>query len=187
VFDKMLLLQEQYDRKRVFTMTGLLDQFVRVISSIWESGFSFSILMVFKFMDLVNDLKYKGRYGVSIDASRFTMNDLARRLTMIQISRLNKKGERLNYHGFRKNYKNKMFFLGSVREDCSTVPDYYTAIPVKGNFFYRLLSFRTWHNFNVEGEYPVADYLYKNYRVFSRIVLFFRPWGWFGKLGRLKG
>lgn len=173
---RMVMLQREYERKRSFSPIFLIEIFVRLVGSWWESGFSVTALMLMKVNDAINSLVYRGSYGMSIDSAAFTPSSLGCRMTLRQIDRIHDR--------FRKNNRRYLEETGAAsdiliyrtrQKSTDTLPFYITGIPAGRQRLYRLISFRTWHNSNRPGLYPRADYLYENYRIFSKAVRPFLP------------
>lgn len=172
LYYRMMDTQAALHRERHFTVAGLTDQIVRIISSFWESRFSFSVLLVFKLLDMINTVLYRGSYGVSVNPQRFMMHGLAMKITGLQLSSWGTRtGDDRNIRRFESGLRKVVACPGAVSGPVDPRPEYFTGIPLKKSFWLRLISFRTWHNFNERGAFPRADYLYENYRVFSRIIL----------------
>lgn len=173
---RMVMLQREYERKRSFSPIFLIEIFVRLVGSWWESRFSVIALMLMKLNDAINSLVYKGSYGMSIDGAAFIPSSLGCRMTLRQIDRIHDR--------FRKNNRRYLEETGAAsdiliyrtrQKSTDTLPFYITGIPAGRQRLYRLISFRTWHNSNRPGLYPRADYLYENYRIFSKAVRPFLP------------
>ena len=71
VFQEMLALREQYQEKKRFSFGWLIDSYVRLVGSWWESSFSRSALCLMRSNDWINRVIYKGSYGIRIDHSKF--------------------------------------------------------------------------------------------------------------------
>ncbi|MBN2158251.1 MAG: aminotransferase class I/II-fold pyridoxal phosphate-dependent enzyme [Spirochaetes bacterium] len=153
VYKKMLLLQKEYQRSRSISLNFFIDNYVRLVGSWWETKFSPAALLLMKLNDIINVVIHKGAYGIKIDHERFHPSTTACRITIRQLDSLFKK-----YRDEDKTASQKQYFTGTVMEQ---------------NRLYRLLSFRTWRNSNSPGLYPRADYLYSNYRIFSKAIHLF--------------
>jgi hypothetical protein len=173
---RLVMLQREYERKRSFSPTFLIEIFVRLVGSWWESSFSVTALVLMKLNDMINSLVYRGSYGMSIDSAAFTPSSLGCLMTLRQIDRL--------YDRFRGNNTQYLKQAGAAsniliyrthQNGTDTLPFYITGIPAARQKLYRLISFRTWHNSYRPGLYPRADYLYENYRIFSKAVRPFLP------------
>ncbi|HOT46003.1 MAG TPA: aminotransferase class I/II-fold pyridoxal phosphate-dependent enzyme [Spirochaetota bacterium] len=176
LYARMAMLQREYAQKRSFGPIFLIEIFVRLVGSWWESSFSIIPLMLMKLNDAINSLLFRGSYGLSIDSAAFTPTGPGCRMTLRQIDRL--------YEMFRGNNGRYLKQAGAAsdilmyrtnQKGADTLPFYITGIPAGRQRLYRLISFRTWHNSNRPGLYPRADYLYENYRIFSKAVRLFLP------------
>jgi dTDP-4-amino-4,6-dideoxygalactose transaminase len=175
VYAKMVMLQREYERKRSYSLDFFIDNTVRLVGSWWESRFTLMSLFWMKFNDFLNVVLYKGSYGIKIDNTRFTASDRSCRTTLRQLDTLFKKyrENKTNYSSF-KDKVNGIRMYDVHQNETDTLPFYFTGEIMKEGRPFRLLSFRTWRNNNEPGLYPRADYLYKNYRIFSRSILLFR-------------
>lgn len=140
-------LRQEYYIPREWSWQSVGDRFLRYAGSSWEAGFSFSSLLMLKALDLCNDLFFKGNYGLTLDPSGFRMHTLPARIALGK--------------------------LGGVRARAGQL-HYRAGIPSAGKSLQRCCSFRTWRNPHEPGLFPRADFLYENYRVFSRIIRFNR-------------
>ena len=172
IYKKILCQQKIYQKNRLPKFGNVVDIYGRLLGSTWESRFGFPTLLVFKVMDFFNDIIYKGSYGLSVDSNKFIMHNLAKRLTIWQIDSLFSKNVNNDYSLFEKSCKNITLAELNQNSDDS-LPAYYSGILKKQSPFFNFLSFRSWHNFNTLGKYPRADYLYSNYRIFSKIIKIF--------------
>lgn len=173
VFAKMEKLRQEYDNNRSFSLSSIIDGFVRLVGSWWESSFSPAALLLMKINDLVNTVLFKGSYGIAINSADFLPRERGCAITLRQIEGLHRQ-----YHGNSAVFHDRAAGIKGVtshppRNGSETGPFYYTGIPTGRKRMFRLVSFRTWHNSNEPGRYPRADYLYDNLRIFSRAVLLF--------------
>lgn len=175
IYKKMQQLQKEYQRGLSFSLNFFIDNYVRLVGSWWESKFSLTALFFMKLNDLINVLVHKGSYGIKIDYCRFNPSRLASRLTLRQLDSL--------FHEYRKEneqvirFNERMKNIAAAHEDhdaAATRPHYFTGALTGKNRLQRLFSFRTWRNSNDPGLYPRADYLYSNYRIFSKAILHFK-------------
>jgi hypothetical protein len=169
-------LQKEYMRRRSYSLNLFTEYFVRMVGSWWETRFSLVALLLMKINDAINTLVYKGSYGISIDDTSFYSNEIGCRITLRQINRLLEK--------YRRNNKDYLKNAGTAtgilvykphQNSHDTLPSYFTGIPTGRSRLCKLLSFRTWHNSNEPGAYPRADYLYNNFRIFSKVILLVLP------------
>jgi Predicted pyridoxal phosphate-dependent enzyme apparently involved in regulation of cell wall biogenesis len=176
IYSRMAMLQREYMRQRSYSPRRLVDYFVRMIGSWWESRFSPVALLLMKLNDAINTLVYKGSYGISIDDAGFLSHEISCRITLRQTDHLLKKYRENNADYLKNAGAAKGIRMYQARQNGhDTRPFYFTGIPTNRSKLYKLLSFRTWHNSNEPGAYPRADYLYGNYRIFSKAVLLFLP------------
>lgn len=158
VYLKMLNLQEQYQQPGRFSIGSMVDSYVRLTGSWWESGFSLPALALMKFHDWLNEVIYGGSYGIKIDFSKFYASNTGSGLALRQLERL---------------YKRKKRISANCPGTKISSP-YHTGLAADNEFLNRFLSFRTWHNPNINGIYPRSDCLYQQLRIFSRIKSFVR-------------
>jgi hypothetical protein len=174
LYARMTMLQREYEHKNSHSLIFFIELFVRLVGSWWESSFSIIALLLMKLNDAINTIVYKGAYGMSIDSAAFTANETGCRITLNQIDHLFDK-----YRGNNTDYMkhtgaaSDILIYKPYQESTDTLPFYITGVPTGTNRLHRLISFRTWHNSNKPGSYPRADYLYENYRIFSKAVLMF--------------
>ncbi len=173
---RMTMLQREYAFRRSFSLLFLIDCFVRLVGSWWESSFSMPALLLMKLNDAINTIVYRGSYGMSIDGAAFSASERGCRITLRQIDRLFDRYRSNSTHYRRRAVTAPDILIYRPHQKNSDTPTFYiTGIPAGRNRLYRLLSFRTWHNSNRPGSFPRADYLYENYRIFSKAVLMFLP------------
>jgi hypothetical protein len=175
IYAKMVMLQREYERKRSYSLDFFIDNTVRLVGSWWESRFSLMSLFWMKFNDLLNVIFYKGSYGIKIDDTRFTASESSCRTTLRQLDILFKKysENKTDYLKFKNNI-NGIRMYDVYQNESDTLPFYFTGAIMKQNWFLGMLSFRTWRNSNEPGQYPRADYLYNNYRIFAKFILLFK-------------
>lgn len=171
LYARMTMLQREYGKRRPYSLACFIEMFVRLVGSWWESAFSPAALILMKLNDAINRLIYKGSYGISIEASGYFPTEIGCRITLRQIERLF-----MSYRDNKATYRERaeaatdLLQYRPYQQNPDTQPFYLTGIPVRRRRLYRLLSFRTWRNSNCPGAFPRADYLYDNYRIFSRAV-----------------
>ncbi len=176
LYARMAMLQREYERKRSYSLFFFIGIFVRLVGSWWESRFSIIALLLMKLNDAINTIIYRGSYGMSVDNASFYASERGCRVTLRRIDRLF-----YTYRGNNADYKKHtgtapdILIYKTHQKSTDTLPFYITGVPVGRKLLYRLISFRTWHNGNKPGAYPRADYLYENYRIFSKAVLMFLP------------
>lgn len=158
IYLKMLKLREQYQQQGKFSISSLIDSYVRMVGSWWESGFSVPSLCLMKMNDWLNNAIYKGAYGISIDFGRFYVSNMGSRLALLQLERLYKKKIKLGA------WNNET--IAAAAEQVRSL--YNTGLASDGELINRLFSFRTWHNPNKDGMYPRSDCLYRQLRIFSK-------------------
>lgn len=157
IYRRMLQLRDEYQQQGSVSFSGLVDSYVRIVGSWWESGFSLLALGFMKMHDRLNSLIYKGSYGISIDFSKFYMSSLGAWLANIQLA------------GLYKKKKAPGFLNRDTSQDCQmSQSPYHLGMPVAGELIDRILSFRTWHNANQPGQYPRADHLHETLRIYSK-------------------
>lgn len=166
IYNKMLQLREEYQQPGSFSFGGLIDSYVRIVGSWWESGFSLPALVMMKFHDRLNRLIYKGSYGISIDYSKFYASSLGSWLVLVQLDKLYKKKMKLDF------VENSGVLNQAVGKPRFRSP-YNVGMAILGSDHEKLLSFRTWHNANEPGHYPRADRLHDNLRIFSKMKSLF--------------
>lgn len=173
-FNALMALRAQYREDRPLTAAGMIDGYVRLVGSWWETGFSIAALCLMKLNDFVNRILFRGSYGISIDPGKFMPGRTASRVTLRQLDALHDAVAENNarYRAFREGTGGAIEVYGTGRNTAGTLPRYYTGTVKGRNTLLKLISFRTWRNSNTPGEFPRADYLYENYRVFSKAVLF---------------
>ncbi len=174
VFQKMVSLSTDYNSPRKSSLDDFIDKYVRVLGSWWEANFAFPALLLMKFNDFFNEILYKGGYGISVDDTRFFSGHLSSRLTLNQLPMLKSGKKAVDFVRYKEKFSNLIEITDVTGDGQNTLPAYYTGIVKKNNRFLNLLSFRTWHNINPPGKYPRADYLYANYRIFSKIIMLLR-------------
>lgn len=174
IYSRMVALAEHYHTPEKRTPGDILDKYVRTLGSWWESGFSLPALLLMKLNDFFNGLIYKGGYGISVDDSKFLSNRFSDRLTLSQLERLKSGKNLVSYERYREKFQQYLTITRVDEGEDNSLPDYYTGIATKKGWIFRLLSFRTWHNVYPPGQYPRADYLYANYRIFSKIIMWFK-------------
>lgn len=170
IYDKMRSLQLSLQKNRPLSLSDLLDYYARLAGSWWESGFSLPSLFVMKMNDRLNDLLYKGKYGLSIDPDKFTQSELAMRLTLLQLDRLSRKDSSARYLAFRERFGGIVGITALNHTAGDTLPAYCSGTLGKENALMNLLSFRTWHNFTSDSRFPRAEHLYASYRIFARCI-----------------
>ncbi|MBP7738165.1 MAG: DegT/DnrJ/EryC1/StrS family aminotransferase [Spirochaetes bacterium] len=176
LYARMAMLQRESGSRRPYSPAFFIEIFVRLVGSWWESTFSPIALILMKLNDAINAIIYKGSYGISIEASGYFPTEIGCRITLRQIERLF-----IAYRDNKAKYLERAEAATDLQQyrphqkDPDTKPFYLTGIPVGRRRLYRLLSFRTWRNSNRPGAFPRADYLYGNYRIFSRAVYLFLP------------
>jgi hypothetical protein len=171
IYQKISSLQRTLQKDRRLSLTDLRDYYVRLIGSWWESRFSLPALILMKIDDLVNDLLYKGGYGLSIDPSTFTLSKYAMRLTCRQLEKLSGRDNSPGYFKFREKFGDVIDISALNQNNGDTLPAYYSGIPKESSRLMKALSFRTWHNFTTNAHCPRAAYLYSSYRLFTRSIL----------------
>lgn len=149
IYRKMLRLRDRYQQKESFSIASLIDKYVRLVGSWWESRFSLPALLLMKLNDLVNALLYKGNYRLNLDYSKFYASELSCRLTLMQLEGLYKKKSLMREHHIESPY--------------------HIGFTEPGMSLSNLLSFRTWHSY-LSSPYPRADALYKHLRIYSRLL-----------------
>ncbi len=171
IYERMTTLQRALQKDRRLSLVDVRDYYVRLVGSWWEARFSPIALILMKIDDLVNDLLYKGGYGLSLDPSKFTLSEYAMRLTCWQLEKLSGRNNGHGYLKFRERFGGVIDFSALDQNNGDTLPAYYSGIPKRSSRMMRLLSFRTWRNFTTNGHYPRAAYLYSSYRLFARSIL----------------
>ncbi|MDY6822557.1 MAG: DegT/DnrJ/EryC1/StrS family aminotransferase [Thermodesulfobacteriota bacterium] len=174
IYRKMSALAEKYNAPAKVSQADLVDKYVRSLGAWWESTFSLPALLLMKFNDFLNELIYKGEYGIRVDDSKFISDPLSSKITLSQLDMMKAGKKTANFSRYKEKFKNYLVIIDVDGEGDNTLPDYYTGIPLKKRGFFKLLSFRTWHNINPIGKYPRADYLYANYRIFTKIIMWFK-------------
>lgn len=180
LYERMLSLQQNYKRYRLFSFDDYINNISRLVGSIWESRFSFIALLLLKMLDISDRIFFKGQYGLGVDHRKFFMHDLAKRVTLNQLDALNSNNIDKNKNGyyliFRNKFSNRMIFPELNQGSNDPLPLYYVAA-AKRNIPFTFFSFRTWINYNKPGSFPRADYLYSNVRIFARLFGFFKGLG----------
>lgn len=166
VYLKMLELRELYQQKSRFSISALIDSYARIVGSWWESSFSLLPLCLMKFNDWLNNVIYKGSYGISIDFSKFYLSSMGSRLALLQLEKLYKKKMKMEI-GWINNER-------MVSRTERTRSPYNIGLASERHILNRAFSFRTWHNPNKLGIYPRSDCLYQQLRIFSTAKSHFR-------------
>lgn len=174
IYEKMRGLRHSLQKDRRPSFQDLLDAYVRLVGSWWESSFSFPALVFMKMNDLGNTIFYKGGYGLSVDPSKFVMNEYAMRLTLRQLDRLSRMHDNSRYVEFRDRFRHGIDIASLNQAAGDTLPVYYSGIPKKKKTLMKALSFRTWHNITPDPRYPRAEHLYASYRIFARTIFLAR-------------
>jgi len=174
-FREMMRLRDQYQAARPAFFTGLIDSYVRLVGSWWESGFSTASLCLMKLNDLVNRIAFRGAYGIGIDPGRFMPGDTAGRITVRRLDALKEAAvnDDARFRAFRQGMGGIIGLHGIHQYGEDTLPRYFTGSVRNRGGWLRLLSFRTWRNCNTPGDFPRADYLFASHRVFSKAILLF--------------
>lgn len=146
IYRRMLRLQEQEQQAGRFRLGGLIDNYVRFVGSWWESRFSMPALLLMKLNDAINNLVYKGAYGMRIDPSKFVDSERSSRLTARQLD--------------------KLYRLKNTPGVNQQNP-YKTAEITEARFADRWRSFRTWHNPNESGRFTRSEQLFSTLRIFA--------------------
>jgi hypothetical protein len=165
IYLKMLKLREQYRQQGKLSISSLIDSYVRMVGSWWESGFSVPSLCLMNINDWLNNAIYKGSYGISIDFTRFYASNMGSRLALLQLEKLYKKKIKLD-DGW-----NSESIITTAEKIHSP---YNVGLASDREIINRLLSFRTWHNPNKNGIYPRSDCLYRQLRIFCRAKSYFQ-------------
>jgi len=171
IYQKMLELREQYQQEGNFSFSSLIDSYVRMVGSWWESGFSLPALCFMKFNDWINNVIYKGSYGIRIDFSKFYISNMGSHLALLQLERLYKRKKKLSSSW---SDTGKFFIDSGIKDHSIAVSPYNTRLTSDQDILSRQLSFRTWHNPNQIALYPRSDCLYRQLRIFSRSRSHFR-------------
>ena len=166
VYQKMLTLREEYQQKKRFSLGWLIDSYVRLIGSWWESGFSRSALCFMRFNDWINEVIYKGSYGIRIDHSQFHASAMGSRLALLQLKGLQQKKSKPGSDWYEACHLSG--------EGSPPATPYNIKLIPEPDVFIRRHSFRTWHNPYKTGLYPRADSLFQQLRVFSRMKTYSR-------------
>ncbi len=174
IYNKMFALADKYNAPQKTTFEDLIDKYVRTLGSWWESGFCLTALLLMKFNDFFNGIIYKGGYGIRVDDSKFLSAPFSSRITLSQLDNMKSGKKEVKFNRFKEKFKNYVAIIDVNGDGNNSLPDYYSGIAIKKDGFFKLLSFRTWHNVNPTGKYPRADYLYANYRIFSKIIMWFK-------------
>ena len=167
-------LRSEINIYKSISFSDILDNYVRLLGSYWESRFSFLSLILMKLNDLFNEVIYRGNYGIKVDMSKFVASRVSTRLTIRQLDAIPHHNKKIEYLKFKNAYKNriKIYELNQDAED--TLPAYYSGVVDNINLFYTLMSFRSWRNFNEPGKFPKADFLFSHFRIFSKRIMLFR-------------
>ena len=174
-YNALVALREQCQREGAITPAGIIDGYVRLVGSWWESGFSIVALGLMKLNDLANRIIFRGAYGIGIDPGKFMPGRTASRVTLRQLDALSDAaaGSDARYRAFRESSIGAIRIYGAPRDAADTLPRYFTGSLERSGALMKLISFRTWRNGNARGEFPRADHLYEHYRVFSKAILLF--------------
>ena len=177
IYNKMLFLQRNLIRPLPFSLSYYFFDSIRLISSVWESRFSFLTMLLLKVLDFFYSIFFGRQSGLDINPTRFLMRDLARRISLRQLDALYSKtrdrSNNDNYLRLRKRFSDKIIFPELNQDSSDTLPSYFVGTARK-NLFVRIFSGRTWINYNKPGVYPRADYLYSNCRIFAGITRFLK-------------
>ncbi len=173
VFRALMRLRDEHRAPATVSLAGLVDSYVRLAGSWWESGFSTASLCLMKLNDLINRVAFGGAYGIGIDPCKFMPSRSASRITLRRLDALHAAacGDDARYRAFREGMGGLIEVYGIHQRGADTLPRYFTGSVGDRPGWLRLLSFRTWRNCNTPGACPRADYLYDHYRVFSRAIL----------------
>ncbi len=174
IYNKMVSLADKYNAPKKTSFDDIIDKYVRILGSWWESGFSLPALLLMKFNDFFNEIIYKGGYGIRVDDSKFHSEPFSSKVTLAQLDMMKSGKKAAEFDSYKKKFRNYVDIIDVKGDGNNTLPDYYAGIAIKKSGFFKLLSFRTWHNVNHTGKYPRADYLYSNYRIFSKIIMWFK-------------
>ncbi len=159
VYQKMLALRQQYQQKKRSSFAGLIDSYVRLVGSWWESSFSRTALGLMRFNDWINKIVYKGSYGICIDHSKFYASAMGSRLTLLQMDKLQQKKNRLQLHRYDIEHL--------PDEGLSSNTPYKIKLVAEPDMHIQRRSFRTWQNPYEIGLYPRSDFLFRKLRIFS--------------------
>ncbi len=169
IYRKMMELRDQYQQEGRFSSNWLIESYVRIVGSWWESSFSRSALCFMLLNDWINKIVYKGSYGIRIDPSKFYASSMGSRLALLQLERLYEKKRKMC-----AEWHDTGHLPGEIIKDASFVSPYDTRLVSNLDIFARNLSFRTWRNPYEIPLYPRSDCLYRQLRIFSRSKFHFR-------------
>ncbi|MFH2094932.1 MAG: DegT/DnrJ/EryC1/StrS family aminotransferase, partial [Bacteroidota bacterium] len=177
IYDKLRSLQLEYHTKGQFNLKNVLEKYGRIYGSYWESKFPFwivwaSYIQYLIYMAFFHKKVFDEKQWFKVDHSKFKPSKISALITAGQLDILKIRNSEMNYLKFKEKFKNKIQVYDKELKEDDTPPAYYSGTIIQDHYLLKKACLPTWRNFNPVGKYPRADYLYTNYKIFSKIIMY---------------
>lgn len=177
IYNRMRALQLKYHSKKNFDYKDVLEKYGRIYGSYWESKFPFwivwsSYIQYLIYMAFFHKKVFDEKQWFRVDNNKFIPSKISALITAGQLDLLKTRNKEMDYLKFKNKFKNKIQVYDKDLGEDDTPPAYYSGTIIKDNFLLKKICIPTWRNFNPVGKYPRADYLYTNYKIFSKIIMY---------------